>query len=106
MERTGVEAMDERRERFLNTMIAILGRLQDTSTSKGEPLLASMLAIARKEAEDALRHAGDLDELAERRMAGSATQTWRACDQPPEDEAAAIAEPEAAESPEPTPVAA
>ena len=99
--------MDERRERFLNTMIAILGRLEETSVSKGEPLLASMLAIARKEAEDALRHAGDLDEIAERRIARSATQTWRACDRPPEDEAEAVAaQPEAEESPAPTPVAA
>ena len=98
--------MDERRERFLNTMVAILGRLHDTSMSKGEPLLASMLAIARKEAEDALRHAGDLDVLAERRAARSATQTWRACDRPPEDEAVAAAAPQAEERPAPTPVAA
>ena len=96
--------MDEGRTQFLSTMIAILGRLHATSLSKGEPLLASMLAIARKEAEDALRHAGDLDEIAERRVASSSTQSWRACDQPLDEDAMA-AEPQAEESP-PTPVAA
>ena len=52
--------MDERRSEFLITMVEILGRLHDTTVAKGEPLLASVLAIAKGEAEDALRHANEL----------------------------------------------
>jgi hypothetical protein len=73
--------MDSKRHEFLTTMVTILGRLSETSTSKGEPLLASMLALAKKEAEDALRHACDLDRLAAERMERSAMHSWRACDQ-------------------------
>jgi len=76
--------MDEKRAQFLNTMIAILGRLHDTSIDKGEPLLASVLAIAKGEAEDALRHAGELDSLAALRAEHSSTKSWRACDLPPD----------------------
>jgi hypothetical protein len=76
--------MDKNRSEFLTTMIAILRRLGDTSLRQGEPLLAGMLAIARAEAEDALRHIGALDALAERHPARSSTTSWRACDQPEE----------------------
>ncbi len=85
--------MDKKRHEFLTTMVTILGRLSETSTSKGEPLLASMLALAKKEAEDALRHACDLDKLAAERMQRSAMHSWRACDR----EVAAVAEPQRAE---------
>ena len=74
--------MDTKRSEFLTTMIAILGRLGDTSVKQGEPLLASVLAIAKKEAEDALRHLGDLETLKEMRAQRSSTATWRACDRP------------------------
>ena len=74
--------MDEKRCEFLTTMIGILGKLHQTSIKQGEPLLASMLLIARGEAEDALRHAGDLDSLAEKREKRSSAYTWRACDRP------------------------
>jgi hypothetical protein len=73
--------MDAKRQEFLTTMVAILGRLSETSASKGEPLLASMLSIARKEAEDALGHADVLRRLEADRAAHSATNSWRACDQ-------------------------
>jgi hypothetical protein len=73
--------MDPKRQEFLTTMVAILGRLSETSASKGEPLLASMLSIARKEAEDALGHAGILKRLEDERAAHSARHSWRACDQ-------------------------
>jgi hypothetical protein len=86
--------MDKKRHEFLTTMVTILGRLSETSTSKGEPLLASMLALARKEAEDALRHACDLDRLAAERAEHSAMHSWRACDR---DVAVAAEVPQAAE---------
>lgn len=76
--------MDKKRSEFLTTMIAILGRLGETSARQGEPLLASVLAIARKEAEDALRHLSDLDVLEALREQRSSTATWRACDRPDE----------------------
>lgn len=81
--------MDEKRCEFLTTMIGILNRLEQTSIKHGEPLLAGMLAIALTEAEDALRHAGDLDLLAEKRARRSSAISWRACDRPPEEEDAA-----------------
>jgi hypothetical protein len=52
--------MDEKRAEFLSRMVEILGRLHDTSVQRGEPLLASVLAIAKGEAEDSLRHAEEL----------------------------------------------
>ncbi len=78
--------MDDKRNEFLTTMIGILNRLHTASLKHEEPLLASMLLIARGEAEDALRHAGDLDLLAELRERRSSTYTWRACDRPLEEE--------------------
>lgn len=68
--------MDDRAE-FLNRMIEILTRLNDTCIAKGEPLLASVLAIAKGEAEDALRHAEDLAALNALRVRMSSTTTWR-----------------------------
>ena len=56
--------MDEKRAEFLTRMVEILGRLQDTCVQKGEPLLASVLAIAKGEAEDSLRHAEQLAAIA------------------------------------------
>ena len=78
--------MDDKRNEFLTTMIGILNRLHTLSLKHEEPLLASMLLIARGEAEDALRHAGDLDLLAEMRERRSSTYTWRACDRPVDEE--------------------
>lgn len=72
--------MDKRAE-FLRTMIEILGRLHDTTVAKGEPLLASVLAIARGEAEDALRHCDELNALIAMREKMSSAATWRAGDQ-------------------------
>jgi hypothetical protein len=56
--------MDEQRAEFLIRMVEILGRLHDTSVQRGEPLLASVLAIAKGEAEDSLRHAAQLAAIA------------------------------------------
>ena len=56
--------MDAQRAEFLTSMIDILERLHQTCVNRGEPLLASVLAIAKGEAEDALRHAEELAALA------------------------------------------
>jgi hypothetical protein len=56
--------MHDKRAEFLNTMVEILGRLHDTSVDRGEPLLASVLAIAKGEAEDSLRHTEQLAAIA------------------------------------------
>jgi len=77
--------MDEKRSEFLTTMIAILGRLRDTAVKHEEQLLASMLDVARGEAEDTLRHANDLEELAARRNERSSVHSWRACDRWPDE---------------------
>ena len=47
--------MEDNRAAFLEKMIEILDRLHDTCIERGEPLLASVLAIAKGEAEDAFR---------------------------------------------------
>jgi hypothetical protein len=77
--------MDERVE-FLSKMIDILTRLNDSCVSKGEPLLASVLAIAKGEAEDALRHAEDLAALNAMRIKMSSATTWRPETHPERDE--------------------
>lgn len=50
--------MDRRETDFLPTMIGILERLQATSLERGQANLAVLLDLARSEAEDALRIAG------------------------------------------------
>jgi hypothetical protein len=69
--------MDGDRSKFLSAMIDILGRLHDSCVQRGEPLLASVLAIARGEAEDALRHADELAGLNALREQMSSRTTWR-----------------------------
>jgi hypothetical protein len=66
------------RAHFLTKMADILGRLHDTSVARGEPLLASVLAIAKGEAEDALRHANELAKLIALRDEMSSAASWRA----------------------------
>ncbi len=61
-------------------MINILDRLQETCVDRGEPLLGSVLAIAKGEAEDALRHAEELAELNALRESLSSRTTWRSGD--------------------------
>ena len=78
--------MDGDRSKFLSAMVDILTRLHDTSIQRGEPLLASVLAIAKGEAEDALRHANELAALHAMREEMSSRTSWRA--QPAEDSAA------------------
>jgi hypothetical protein len=73
--------MDAQRSDFLTSMIDILERLHQTCVNRGEPLLASVLAIAKGEAEDALRHADELAALDAMREKMSSTKTWRAADQ-------------------------
>ena len=70
--------MDADRGKFLSAMIDILNRLHDSSVQRGEPLLASVLAIAKGEAEDALRHADELQALNVLREQMSSRTTWRA----------------------------
>ena len=76
--------MDAQRTKFLQSMIEILNRLHDTSVQRGEPLLASVLAIAKGEAEDALRHAQELQALNAMREKMSSARTWRPTEQPVE----------------------
>ena len=74
--------MDSDNGEFLPAMIGILERLHRTALNRGEPLLASILDIAKTEAEDALRHATKLAEMVAEREATSSATTWRAS--PPE----------------------
>jgi hypothetical protein len=76
--------MDAQRIKFLQSMIEILNRLHDTSVQRGEPLLASVLAIAKGEAEDALRHAEELEALHALREKMSSATTWRPTGRPSE----------------------
>jgi hypothetical protein len=80
--------MDGDRAKFLTAMIEILNRLHDSSIQRGEPLLASVLAIAKGEAEDALRHAEELTALHAMRQEMSSRTSWRAQPQEQEDMAA------------------
>ncbi len=73
--------MEAQRSEFLTSMIGILERLHETSIARGEPLLASVLAIAKGEAEDALRHAEELAALHAMREEMSSRTSWRAEDQ-------------------------
>jgi hypothetical protein len=73
--------MDGERSQFLTSMVSILDKLQETCVTRGEPLLASVLTIAKGEAEDALRHATELEEINALRVSMSSTTTWRAEDQ-------------------------
>ena len=73
--------MEAQRSDFLTSMIGILDRLQETCVSRGEPLLASVLAIAKGEAEDARRHAEELASLHALREKMSSQTSWRAADQ-------------------------
>ena len=73
--------MDAERSEFLTSMVSILERLQVTCVNRGEPLLASVLAIAKGEAEDALRHAQELASLHAMREKMSSQTSWRAEDQ-------------------------
>ena len=44
--------LDDDSSEFLTKIVDILARLHDTSVQRGEPLLASLIAIAKGEAED------------------------------------------------------
>jgi hypothetical protein len=66
--------MERRDIDFLPTMIGILQKLHATSLERGQPNLAVLLDLARTEAEDALRTAGQKAELeAAFREAGAST---------------------------------
>jgi hypothetical protein len=73
--------METDRSQFLTSMISILDRLQQTCVARGEPLLASVLAIAKGEAEDAQRHAEELIALNALREKMSSQNSWRPEDQ-------------------------
>lgn len=73
--------MHDERKQFLTTMIKILDKLHESSVQKDEPMLASMLAIAKGEAEDSLRHADGLAALEEQRERLSSAHSWRPADQ-------------------------
>jgi hypothetical protein len=47
--------MDSAAQEFLPQIIGILDRLQAASASHNQPMLASLIDLARSEAEDALR---------------------------------------------------
>ena len=44
--------LDDDRSEFLTKIVDILARLHETSVQRGEPLLASLIAIAKGEAEE------------------------------------------------------
>jgi hypothetical protein len=69
--------MEDNRAAFLEKMIEILDRLHDTCIERGEPLLASVLAIGKGEAEDALRHANELNALIALREKMTSATSWR-----------------------------
>jgi hypothetical protein len=71
---------------FLDSMVGILERLRVASADREQPLLASILEIAKVEAEDALRHERDLMSREAERERTSSTHSWRACDRPLEDD--------------------
>ncbi len=73
--------MELKRSEFLTSMITILEKLQQTCVARGEPLLASVLSIAKGEAEDAFRHAEELAALHAMREKMSSRTSWRAADQ-------------------------
>jgi hypothetical protein len=85
--------MDTKRSEFLTSMISILDRLHATTVQRGEPLLASVLAIAKGEAEDALRHAEELAHLDSIRQRLSSQNSWRPGEQPAATDADAWPEP-------------
>ncbi len=78
--------MEAQRSQFLTSMIDILERLNQTCIQRGEPLLASVLAIAKGEAEDALRHAEELAALHAMREKMTSQTSWRAADRLPADD--------------------
>ena len=55
--------MERRDIDFLPTMIGILEKLHATSLDRGQPNLAMLIELARTEAEDALRTAGQKANL-------------------------------------------
>jgi hypothetical protein len=85
--------MEDNRAAFLEKMTEILGRLHDTCIERGEPLLGSVLAIAKGEAEDALRHANELNALIALRDKMTSATSWRpmapAAEHPSQEEIAA-----------------
>ena len=69
--------LDDDRSEVLTKIVDILARLHDTSVRRGEPLLASLIAIAKDEAEDALRHANELAELTALRDKMASKTSWQ-----------------------------
>ena len=70
--------LDDDRSEFLTKMVDILARLHNTSVQRGEPLLASLIAIAKGEAQDALRHANELAERIALRDKITSKTNWQA----------------------------
>jgi hypothetical protein len=71
---------------FLDSMLGILERLKVASADRGQPLLASILEIAKVEAEDSLRHERDIKSRDAERSRTSSAHSWRACDRPAEED--------------------
>ena len=69
--------LDDDRSEFLTKIVDILARLHDTSVQRGEPLLASLIAIAKGEAEDTLRHAIKIAELTALRDKMTSKTSWQ-----------------------------
>ena len=69
--------LDDDRSEVLTKIVDILARLHDTTVQRGEPLLASLIAIAMDEAEDTLRHANKLAELTVLRDKMASKTSWQ-----------------------------
>jgi hypothetical protein len=58
-------------------MIHTLERLRELSAERGHPMLASMLAMTKAEAEDELRTTGAHDRMLNAFREGSTVNAWR-----------------------------
>lgn len=90
--------MDMQPAQFLTTIITIIDKLHASSLDNNQPMLASVLAIAKVEAEDALRHENGLEALVRRRQETSSAHSWRACDRPLPVEATSLEDASAGEA--------
>jgi hypothetical protein len=69
--------MARREADFLPALIGILDRLCTTTSDRGEHMIAYFLDLARAEAADKLRHAGELRELETKLKQTSSRTSWR-----------------------------
>jgi hypothetical protein len=69
--------MEKNEAEYLPVLIGILDRLCATTNDRGEHMIAYLLDLARAEAKDRLRHAGELSELETKLKETSSRTSWR-----------------------------